>query len=76
MSVVDQLENPDVLAAAAVLAALAPPPYGPALAAAIKLAESWIRAGKSVEEINAIVARYSVEAQALADSWNAPTNPG
>lgn len=65
----DQLHNPDVLGAAATLAALAPAPYGPAMAAALKLAESWVRAGKSIEEINAIVAVYSAEAQRIADGW-------
>lgn len=75
MSFIDKLESPDVLEAAATLAALAPPPYGPALAAAIRLAEAWIRAGKNADEINAIVARYSAAAQELADHWNEPTRP-
>ena len=69
MSALQQLENPDVLGAVATLAALAPPPAGPILAAVLKLAEQWLRAGKSIEEVNAIVARYSLEAQELADSW-------
>jgi hypothetical protein len=69
MSVLDTLENPDVLAAAATLAALAPAPAGPILAAALRMAEAWLRAGKSIDEVNAIVARYSAEAQELADSW-------
>ena len=69
MSVLDQLKNPDVLAAAAVLAALAPAPEGPILAAALHLAEGWLRAGKSIDEVNAIVARYSAEAQEIANSW-------
>lgn len=70
MSVFDQLTDPDVLDGEADLAALLPPPYGPALSAALHLASVWIRSGKTQAEIDAIVARCSVAAQDLANDWH------
>lgn len=70
--ILDTLKNPDVLEAAAILAALAPPPEGLMLAAALRLVEQWIRAGKTIDEVNAIVDRYSLEAQGVADAWAKP----
>lgn len=68
--ILGSLKNPNVLEAGAVLAALAPPPEGPMLAAALRLVKAWVEMGKSQEEIDALVAKYSVEAQALADDWH------
>jgi hypothetical protein len=70
MSILDALKNPNVLEAAAVLAALAPPPEGPLLAASLRLVKAWIDMGKTQAEIDALVSKYSVEAQALADDWH------
>jgi hypothetical protein len=68
MSVLDQLTDPKVLDAEADFLALLPSP-APIVAVALRLAAAWLREGKSIDEVNAIVARYSAEAQELADTW-------
>jgi hypothetical protein len=42
------------------------------MAAALRLAAMWISTGKSIDEVNAIVTRYSQEAQGIADGWGKP----
>jgi len=66
--IVAELKDPAVLRAAAALAELTPEP-GPVLAAGLRVAAQWIESGKTLDEVNAIVARASVDAQALADGW-------
>lgn len=67
--ILDTIKNPTVLEAMASLASLAPKPEGDMIAAGLRLAAAMLRAGLSVEQANLIVAKYSVEAQALASDW-------
>jgi hypothetical protein len=67
--ILDTVKNPTVLEAMAALAQMAPAPEGPMIAAGLRLAAAWLRAGLSAEQANLIVAKYSAEAQALAADW-------
>lgn len=67
--ILDTVKNPTVLEAMAALAELAPKPEGEMIAAGLRLAAAWLRAGISVEQANVIVAKYCAEAQVLANDW-------
>lgn len=69
MGIVDNIKNPETLAALATLVAFLPAPEGPMAAAALRLAAAWIQAGLDADAVNAIVAKYSAEAQELANNW-------
>jgi len=69
MSVLDNVKNPEVLKAMATFAAFAPPPEGQIIAAALRLAAAWLQSGLDAEAVEAIVAKYSAEAQKLANEW-------
>jgi hypothetical protein len=71
-TILDTIENPAVINAMATMAAFIPPPEGPIMAAALRLAAMWISTGKSIDDVNAIVTRYSQEAQGIADGWGKP----
>lgn len=52
------------------LTTLLPVPYGPAIAAALRLVQTLIDQGRDpAAEIQAMHARYSAEAQKIADDW-------
>jgi len=63
------LTDPNVLGEAADVVGLIPLPEAPLAASGLRLLASLLRAKKTAEEIDAITARYSAEAQAVADSW-------
>ena len=67
--ILDTVKNPSVLEAMAALAQLAPEPEGPMIAAGLRMAAAWLRAGISVEQANIIVAKYCAEAQVIASDW-------
>ena len=64
-----RVKDPETLEDAADLLAFFPDP-APKIGAALRLAAAWLRSGKTLEEVHAIVARYSAEAQAVAEGWN------
>lgn len=67
--VLDTVKNPSVLEAMAALASLAPKPEGEMIAAGLRLAAAWLRAGLTAEQANVIVAKHCAEAQVLANDW-------
>jgi hypothetical protein len=49
---------------------LLPAPYGPVVAAALRLIETALTTGNdAAADIDALHARYSAEAQKIADAW-------
>lgn len=68
-NVLDTIKNPEILSAMAAIAAFIPPPEGPITAAALRLAAAWLQAGLDADAVNAIVAKYSAEAQTIANNW-------
>jgi 3-methyladenine DNA glycosylase AlkC len=72
MSIVSStLTDPRLLEAEAVLAALVlPQPYAALLAAALRAVEAAVVAKRDASEFDAITAKYSAEAQSLADTWD------
>lgn len=69
MGVLDIVENPKIIEAMATIASFVPAPVGPVLAAALRLAKTWIEQRTSAEEIQDVLKKYGVEAQGIADNW-------
>lgn len=65
----EKAQDPSIIRAMATLAGMAPKPGGPILAAVLQLYAAFIESGMKVEEINAIVAKASAEAQQIAFDW-------
>lgn len=70
MSFLKTIEDPTFLRGCADVCSFIPAPVGPALAAGFRLAATFVEKQLSQEQIDAVVARYSAEAQSIADGWN------